>query len=341
MDYTRGKIWSSFELVTADDLNAEFDRIATVINGSLEQTNFQAGELQAEHIVNAGDSRFAPLGTETNATRVKNAIAEADGGSSPIKVVFVPKSMWGYAGDADYSTAMYKSGVLLVREGAPGPWYDPVAYGAKIGDVNVNDTPGFQRCFDDAALAGSFSKIVAVTLPGAYQLNTNVTRPAGVGLWTFPGVTYTGAGAISGGPNRHDFPAAVTIPRLVTKFISAVDADTVAGSSELVKLSPALAYIQQDTRDYRLLYVRARIRNTTVGTPFKENWVYQRDEITGAEVVDNLVLYRVQALSDENALDNAKDDWTVGGTIKNLSGSAQNFEIETQILLIKNSELAE
>jgi hypothetical protein len=171
-------------------------------------------------VISAGESRFAPDDDESHATRVKNAIATAKLSSAEVKVVYVPKSFWGYVEDADYDSAMYDNTVQLVREGGITGWYDPIAYGADpTGDVN-SFVP-VDTCFDHAAaaaLGGTNApigmKVVAFTIPGIYTINTDVDqRSCGVIMMT--GVTLGGTGELIGArdfllPNEGKFPVVTT-----------------------------------------------------------------------------------------------------------------------------------
>lgn len=154
-------------------------------------------------LISAGEARFKPNEDDTSATRVKNAITTAKLSSSPVKVVFVPKSFWGYAANPDYDPDMYDPTILLVREGSMVGWLDPVAYGADpTGAVNAQHQVDI--CFEHAeliALGGSnapiVSQIVAFTVPGTYTLNTDVDR-RGMAYIVWPGVEISGAGELTG-----------------------------------------------------------------------------------------------------------------------------------------------
>lgn len=193
--YTRGKVWSDGESLTAVDLNAEFDRIQALVNGGLGLENFASGEVELAGVINAGAPRFDTGGLE-NAERIANAVSEAV--AADIKVVWVPRSMFGYIEDASYSTTIFDTGVLMVREGQVLPGHDVVAYGAKADDAAVDDTDAFTAAHDSAAAAAVGANpgapVIIVSLPGEYQLDSGPTTSTGVGTIVFAGVTFAGAG---------------------------------------------------------------------------------------------------------------------------------------------------
>lgn len=194
-DYTRGKIWSDGESLSAQDLNDEFDRIQSVLNGGLGLDNFQSGEIETPLVINAGAPRFDTGGLE-RAERIANAVSEAVG--SDIKVVWVPRSMWGYVADATYASSIFDTGVLMVREGQLHPGHDPIAYGAIPDDAAIDDTPAFSQAntgaVASAAAANPGAQFVVVSLPGEYQLDSSPSHDATVGFLKYPGVTFAGAG---------------------------------------------------------------------------------------------------------------------------------------------------
>jgi hypothetical protein len=154
-------------------------------------------------VVSAGEARFSPEDDESSATKVKNAIISAKLSSSPVKVVFVPQSMWGYVGDDDYDSGMYDPAILLVREGSLAGWYDPIAYGADpTGDTN--SAVPIDTCFLHASLSttgGAVAtvgmQVVAFTTPGTYTIATDIDQ-RGVALIKLPGVEISGAGELTG-----------------------------------------------------------------------------------------------------------------------------------------------
>lgn len=194
-DYTRGTVWGDGQALTAQALNQEFDRIQAVINGGLELTNFQGGEVETAGIINAGAPRFDTGGLE-RAERIANAVAEA--AAADIKVVWVPRAMFGYVDDSTYAGAIFDTTVLMVREGQIHPGHDVVAYGALPDDATVNDTPAFDNADAGAAAAAIGANpgapVVMATLPGEYQLDTSPAPSAGVGFLVYAGVTFAGAG---------------------------------------------------------------------------------------------------------------------------------------------------
>lgn len=146
--------------------------------------------------ISAGEARFAPLGTETRATKVKNAINTAKLSSAAVKVVYVPKSLWGYVADLDYDSSMYDSTVLLVREGSMVSWYDPVAYGADNSGTTNSRIP-INTCYEHADVTAQGIRMVAFTVPGTYLMNTDVDQ-LGVPLFFGEGCALSGAGDLTG-----------------------------------------------------------------------------------------------------------------------------------------------
>lgn len=187
-------------------------------------------------VVSAGEARFAPEGDETSATKVKNAIVSAKLSTSAVKVVFVPQSMWGYVGDADYDSGMYDSAILLVREGSLAGWYDPVAYGADPTG-NVNSAVPIDTCFLHASLSAAGGaiatvgmQVVAFTTPGTYSLTTDVDQ-RDVALIKFPNVIISGAGELIG-DNAWVFPDITTFESVA--FAALPAAPTKAGVAYFV-----------------------------------------------------------------------------------------------------------
>jgi len=187
--YERGTVWGDGGILSADALNAEFDRIAAVLNGGLNAENF--GEDVGDGLViNAGDDRFNPGGLEP-AERIASAITEAT--QTEVKVVWVPRILWGYVEDATFSTEMFDSTVLMVREGQLYPHHDVIAYGAKVDDATVDDRPAFVAADAGAAASASGanpgSRVVQAALPGSYELSSDLQLSSGVRFEAFPGVT--------------------------------------------------------------------------------------------------------------------------------------------------------
>lgn len=195
-NYTRLTVWVDGSDLTAADLNAEFDAIKAILNGGLEEDNFSSGVLNGTPFVDAGAARFQTGGLD-NAELVAAAIAEAVSGD--VKVVLVPRTMFGYAEDAGFGAGIFDTGVFMVREGALGAFHDPVAYGAKPGDNTVDDQVSFQAAFDgaEASAIGSNpgASWVGVSLPGVYHLGSDVQHDDLTGYLEFPGVSFDGAGA--------------------------------------------------------------------------------------------------------------------------------------------------
>lgn len=195
-DYNRLTVWTDGSPLTPNDLNAEFDAIKTVINGSLEEANFASGVINSTPYINAADERFQTGGLDA-AELVSAAIAEAVAGD--VKVVLIPRTLFGYAEEAGFGPSIFDSSILLVREGQTGPYHDPVAYGAKPGDNTVDDKVSFQAAFDAAAAAAIGSNPgagwVGVTLPGEYHLGADVEHDDATGYLEGPGVTFDAGGA--------------------------------------------------------------------------------------------------------------------------------------------------
>jgi hypothetical protein len=173
-------------------------RDSVVTPGTLEWIEAKKTQISEPIVLaySAGEARFAPDGTETRARRVQSAIAAARLGSSPVKVVYVPKSLWGYGGDLDYSTSMFDSSIMMVREGALDAWFDPVAYGADPTGV-VNSHAAIDTAFLHASTSTFGMRMVAFTVAGNYLNTTNVDQ-RGCALLLGPGAVLTGGGNLTG-----------------------------------------------------------------------------------------------------------------------------------------------
>lgn len=211
MLYVRQHVFVDGEKPTAANYNDEFDAIAQVVNGNIDRDNLVAGLFeQANIVIDASDPEYAPNGTESDATRVKNAIAAALGPDAATTLVYVPKSMWGYVGDADYDPDMYDTELVLVREGAIVAAFDPIAYGADPSGVD-DSRPAVVAAFDGAVAAAGATEanvgkpVVAFTVPGSYKLNSDFERPADVALWQFDEVTFPDS-SITGDRQQRDLP---------------------------------------------------------------------------------------------------------------------------------------
>ena len=234
MNYTRATIFVDGGLFTPEAIEEELTRIQTVLNGGLEASNFAPGEFAGPTVVNAGDDRFQTGGLD-RAERIAAAIAEAAATVGP-KVVFVPQTMFGYAEDAGWNASIFSTDVLMVREGG-GSGHDPVAYGAKPDDAAVDDAPVFDVCFTQAAAsaigANPGMALVSVTLPGEYQLNTDVTIPASadIGYYRRAKCTLATSAVVQDDPAQ-DFLGEVSEEGLATLVRTAESAVTnVPGSS--------------------------------------------------------------------------------------------------------------
>jgi hypothetical protein len=174
--------------------------------------------------VSAGESRFILTETDTRATRVKNAINTVKLSSSEVKVIYIPKTLWGYVADVDYDSGMYDPTILLVREGSMVSWYDPVAYGADVTGT-VNSRSAILACYDHASETAIGIKMVAFTVPGTYLMTTD-TDQQDVPLFMGAGTSITGGGNLTG--NRPFRIPADAIPSDTSYFIYSAGAS--AGS---------------------------------------------------------------------------------------------------------------
>ena len=196
--YNRQSTFLPDEVLTAEQLEDEFNAIQAAIN----DIDSRVGSVEGGLIIvyNAADPAFSPLGGESFAARVANAIQAARAADAKTRVVWVPKFMWGYSADHDFNLAMFDPAVLVVREGSLKPWYDPVAYGVDLTGTRKADDI-IQLCIDHAAQAtGPGSRVVAFTVPGDYMLDSNVTHNSGVGIIVLPGVNFTGDSEFVGSP---------------------------------------------------------------------------------------------------------------------------------------------
>lgn len=196
----------------------------SIVGPTWQEAKAATGET-AVVVLSAAESQFAPLGTESNAQKVANAVAAATATGAAVKVVFVPRSMWGYAATAGFAGTIFNNAVLMLREGGMAGVYDPVAYGAIIGvDGTVADSyESILAAHTAAGSAGSWWQLVAFTVPGWYKLGTAIPREADVALWRMPGVTLTGAGSFTGSGTAWDLPyTAVTQRELQQTFNSSV-----------------------------------------------------------------------------------------------------------------------
>lgn len=199
--------------------------------------------------ISAGESRFKINTTDSNATRVKNAINTAKLSSAPVRVIYIPKDMWGYVGDSDYDSNMYDPSILLVREGSMVSWYDPVAYGADISG-SANSRAAILVCYAHAATTNIGIKMVAFTVPGDYLLTGTVDQN-GVPLFMGTGAAIIGGGTLTG--TRPFRIPADTVPQI--DFASSY---TVGGS--------AATTVTIARRLYLL------VRGTATGTELVVNW---------------------------------------------------------------------
>lgn len=210
------------------------DQLFVSIAGPAWQEAKAATGETAVVVLSAAESQFAPLGTESNAQKVSNAVAAAAATGAAVKVVFVPRSMWGYAATAGFAGGIFNNSVLMMREGGMSGVYDPVAYGAIIGvDGTVADSyESILAAHSAADSSGSWFRVMAFTVPGWYKMGTSLAREADVALWTMPGVTLTGAGSFTGSGTAWDLPyTAVTQRELSQTYNTAIGAGlTVTGT---------------------------------------------------------------------------------------------------------------
>lgn len=171
-------------------------------------------------IIDAGSPEFDPENTLSRAMRVKKAIDAADASAGKVRVVYVPVYLWGYVADGDFNASMFKSTILMVREGAIVPWFDPVAYGADVtGAVNSFD------CINTAvshAQAGATPgmRAVAFTVPGTYRMDGDITWDGTADYLTFPSVVMSGTGEFDGIPSS-EWPVKMIVPMTLDAGIPA------------------------------------------------------------------------------------------------------------------------
>lgn len=146
--------------------------------------------------ISAGESRFLVNEDDTRATRVKNAINTARLSSSEVKVIYIPKSLWGYGADIDFDINMFDPLILLVREGSMVGWYDPVAYGADTTGT-ANSRGIINVCYQHASTTTTGIRMVAFTVPGTYLMTTDVDQLT-VPLFMGTGTALSGGGALTG-----------------------------------------------------------------------------------------------------------------------------------------------
>lgn len=194
--YERQTIFESLDgqALAGATLDDEFNAIQAAIE--VVAALLDAGTDDAVLVYDASDPQFAPLGTESHAQRVQAAITAANGGAARTKVVYVPKAYWGYVATTGYSGAIFNANVMMVREGALGPWYDPVAYGADVSGV-ADSQVAIDYAFLHADTGPHGPQAVAFTVPGTYKKGSNVDR-RGCAMLQFPGVSHTGGGSFTG-----------------------------------------------------------------------------------------------------------------------------------------------
>lgn len=345
-DYVRGTVWADGSYLTAEDLNAEFDRIAALVNGGLDQDNFDgAAALQYPFIISAGDPRFQ-TGTLDNAELVAAAIAYA--AASDLKLVFIPKTMFGYAGEAGFSPAMFDTSIGLVHEGGAWDGHDPIAYGAKPDDALVEDAYSIQACIDACATdAGLLPMVISFGTPGEYQIGvalTNVgplvrfhgpfgtfTLDPGVPLTTTTITTdYTFAGAQAG--TFWHLPAPYD-PPLFDQYSDVASGLALASPGTI---SNTYVNILIDVPEETILRdIMARVR--VQGDPWEERWAHgvgslsgsNDDPYTGTPELTNTIDGVFTSPGSGAGLVN----YHVRHTVSNPSGGALDWEVQIVLLV--------
>jgi hypothetical protein len=184
-------------LYRATDTDQLFQSVADGAEFEWEEIHKEEEEVEiTQLLINAAEARFAPTGSETRATRVKNAIAEAAAAESQIKVVYIPKTLWGYVADSDFSAANFNSGILLVREGAITGGYDPIAYGADPSG-SANSQQAIATAYLHASTATLGTRIVTFTVAGSYLMPLDVDQ-LDVPQFLGADVVFTGGGEFTG-----------------------------------------------------------------------------------------------------------------------------------------------
>lgn len=326
MNYNRLTIWGAVSHLYGTDLDAEFDAIQAVLNGGLELTNFAAGEVESPIIVNAGASRFQTGGLE-NAELVAAAVAEAV--ANNIKWVFVPRTLFGYGEDASWSAGIFNAGVALVREGQMMPGHDPVAYGAKPDDATVDDQPAFAVCntqatgADRAGNPGGY--YISVSLPGAYQLDSNVTLSADVGYIEGPGVTLAGTGIITSATTGVTKQGVVPFRGLVNQVKTAAPGPV---NIPLSSSNPGVANFGNDMDDWMLVLLELHCDEDTGTDTAKGSGLYGLTvSTTNVDTVIDIV--------EENGV-NTLVGWT---QTNNDGGSAHDHEVTLTAYFVKKETL--
>jgi hypothetical protein len=185
------------QVFVAKDSKKIFYSVVSGITFAWEELPLRADAVEtAQLAISAGESRFKLTETDTDATRVKNAINTAKLSSSAVKVIYVPKDMWGYIADSDFDLNMFDPGILMLREGSIVGWYDPVAYGADITG-NTNSRACIDICYAHALTTTVGIRMVAFTVPGTYLMTTDVDQRA-VPLFEGTGTSRTGGGILTG-----------------------------------------------------------------------------------------------------------------------------------------------
>lgn len=324
-EYLRGTIFLDDSVLTGAELDAEFERIQEVINGNLDSDNFQDGVLPQTVLIDASAEQFDETGSDTNATRVSNAIQHALTVDAPSKVVWVPQTMWGYVEDADYSVTIFDTDVLVVREGCVSAAHDPVAYGAKPGDGAVDDHPAFQAAQTQAQAAAFGANpgmaAIHVTVPGEYTMDTGISFK-NVALLNYEGVTYAGTalGSVSWEPMFDHSPLRVLRGEII---LSAVGSGGGTDTGFIIFPAPS-----HDPEKEVVVAVRARCRQA--GGAFQEVWTWGIGTEAFAEAAVADLFGRCSGLA-QGTVDN------IIATVeaKNDTAGAEDIEVQVEIVMQK------
>lgn len=329
--YLRQKVWAPGELLSSADLNAEFDEIATVLQ-ALDESNFTAGVLERTTIINAGSERFAPLGTEDDATRVSNAIASLSGATTDdSRVIWVPVGMLGYIDKAGFSVGMFDPNILMVREGQLKPAVDPVAYGAAPG-LALDQQPAFQAAFDAAnSTSLRMPHRVAVDVEGDYQIDTQITWPAGVAFEVDAGVTFSGAASPVWTTGHDPVQKPHSWIRMVEEIINV---NYSVGDTTTGVVFDEANYGFDAIEEYYPVFVRSRIKLNTAGSYGDGWWAWGVGSQIGNEPGGDLIVSIDSLTSDDQAGANPYR-WATVQTVSNDGGGALDGDLQTELWLAR------
>lgn len=326
--YARLTVWTDGDPLTPEDLNAEFDAIKALLNGGLDTDNFADGVLNTTEYINAGDDRFQTGGL-TSDKLVEAAIAEAVAGD--IKVVLVPRALFGYAEEATFSPSIFDTSVLVIREGGPLWAHDPVAYGAKPDDATVDDTASYQAAFDGAAASAiggnPGARLVYVTLAGEYQLDSDVTHDDATGYLEASGVTIASgaAGEVTSalGTTGHSDQGEIPQRGLahVTRTVENVYVN-IAGSGS----NTGATALGVDPAEYAVAEIKVIV---TEGDP----------AVDGPNTGFGLAGARVDTTNSDTTITRVEDDGAgntfIEWTTNNTGGPAEDFKVDLEVFFVK------